>query len=251
MSKDKNDRLKDLVLTEMGKRVLAWRAELSKRLGHPVFIAVEGAFKCNLFRGPAASRNPPLTGKEVIEIDYSVRTPDQIDPQDPATQRIVEEVLGVKHRGNYPANGWKQPAKQSHFVGHVTIPGIECPVEIDLCLQRESECCELSDYWRNLFTKDEIVLMRAEREMAESRDQATYEAVKDRQNEGAKFRLLLAFAMGRLSPVPQPVRAYVEHWFDWAPAEMPKSTAPEWVQEGWKIAQTLKSTERKPAEPQT
>lgn len=232
-------RLSTLVLDQLGQRVLDWRAALQTRLDARVFFAVEGAFKCNLFRGPVPSRNPDMAGREVIEIDYSCRVPDRLSPQDSQLIAVVEEIMSVKHRGNHSANGWKQPAAQSYFLGYTQVEGVSELIEIDLCVQRESETCELSDYWDKLFLPRELGIMRKERDLAEDRGAETYGRVKNQQNEEAKFRLLLALASGRVSPVPTRIEDYVDRWWEWAPTVAPTSAAPLWVQQGWQTAREL------------
>lgn len=228
-----------LVLDTLGGQVLQWREALQEKFKARVFFAVEGAFKCNLFRGAVPSRNPEFNGQQVIEIDYSLRLPDSLNPQDAAVIKVVEEVLSVQHRGNCSANGWKQPALQSFFVGYTTVNGVAEPIEIDLCVQRESETCELSDYWDRLFHPRELAIMRKERDLAEDRGRDSYARVKNAQNEEAKFRLLLALASGRISPVPPRIEAYVDRWWEWAPSVAPSEAAPRWVQQGWVTARSM------------
>lgn len=240
--RNKIRRTRELILDQLGIKVLEWRGSLRGKLDARVFFAIEGAFRCNLFRGPVISRNPEMAGKEVIEIDYSCRVPDQIDPQDPAVIQAIETALAVKHRGNAETNGWKQPAKQSYFFGQTKVAGVDEVVELDLCVQRESETCELSDYWDRLFLPKEAQLMRRERQLAEERDRETYERTKHLQNEGAKFRLLLALATGRISPVPARIEDYVDRWYEWAMPSHPGHLAPNWVQHGWEIAQSLRTS---------
>ncbi len=229
-----------LVLDQLSLQVLQWRPALQQRLNARVHLAVEGAFKCKLFRGPVESRNPEMKGQRVIEIDYSCRIPDHLSPQAPEVIQAVEEVMAVKHRGNASANGWKQPAQQAFFMGYTQVEGVAERVEIDLCLQRVGETCELSDYWDLLFRKAELDVMRKERDLAEDRGPETYARVKNDQNEGAKFRLLLAIASGRISPVPPQIEGYVDKWWEWATLLPPTNQAPNWVQQGWRAAQDLK-----------
>lgn len=227
-----------LVLDQLGVRVLDWRSALQDRLRSRVHFAVEGAFKCNLFRGPTASRNAELKGRQVIEIDYSCRIPDNLSPQAEEVIAAVEQIVGVKHRGNASANGWKQPAQQAFFSGLTRVDGVAEDIELDLCLQRVGETCELSDYWDRLFVPKELKVMRKERDLAEDRGAETYGRVKNDQNEGAKFRLLLAIASGRISPVPPQIEGYVDTWWEWAPATPPSPLAPLWVQQGWQTARS-------------
>src|SRR5262249_32789144 len=151
---------------------------------------LEGAVKCDLYRGARDSMNPELNGRAIREVDLSLRVPDSIDPQDPAFIALVERTTNMKWSSNSDENGWGQAFRQSMLYGYHFVPDFNCDVEFELCIQRLSETCEISEYWDRIFTESELVEQRIQRNIAQSLGKDEYWAEKKAQNEEAKFRIL-------------------------------------------------------------
>lgn len=226
----------ELVKSFFAGKAAEWERELSARLGSDVKLELEGAMRCGLYRGPRPSKNPDLSGRPLREADFSLRVGDSVDPQDPAAITAVEAVMGLEWFDNAGQNGWGQPSRLSVFYGYFNVPGIPDPVEMEMCVQRQSETCELSEYWHSLFNPAEIEDQRERRYRAELIGNDEYWGEKHRQNEEAKFRLLYAFDTGRLPNAPACVSANVPEWKRWRTEEPPSAAAPVWAREAWLLA---------------
>jgi beta-phosphoglucomutase-like phosphatase (HAD superfamily) len=206
-----------------------WREQFRER-GIEIQAEVGGSLACDLFRGPKPSRNPSAA-EHYIEYDLRLYLPSEIHPQADETKRLIQEVTGLEWKKDYHTDRWRlgMPTDQSIFYGYAELEEIvldrtslvsclfpNATVEFEVSVQRESDWVEITRYWGELFSHDEID-WQAECRRALRNAGVPYEEgiqqLKEWQNDMARWRLLAAFSEGLRGDLPpELVSPLVESW---------------------------------------
>jgi len=253
-------KVRERIITAFEVRILDWVEKFEKDFGVKVFFALEGAMRCKLYRGKKPSDDPKTLGQRFHEIDYGIRLvkqveakegiPEDLNPQDARIKEMVTKVAGLEWSFDVEKNGWQQPAPMSIYYGYFPFGPSGKIVQMEVCVQRESECCEVSEFWHLVYSSEETALLRERRDRAELISEEAYKKEKHKQNEEAKFRWLYGLATGRFSPAPVLIRQYIPKWHHFIPdrESPPPRCAGAWVRQAWELGiQKLSVEENKSA----
>lgn len=244
------DKSKD-ILDELSIMARSWGREFQE-LGWDDFAwCLGGAMKCGHFMGPKPSRNPDLGEEQsVVEVDYRLMLPDHIDPLSPEVKEQITRVTGFAWKKDYDERRWHpdKESPQSIFYGYVPMASNDGRlVEVELSVQRNSQWVEVSNYWQEVFSPEEIKWQAFCRDYLRQEGHSYTESVKPLkkwQCDEARWRILAGFASGRFSEQPpKMIEDLVQNWTgrkipDEVVAALPLSAelkiqpaAPHWVQQ--------------------
>lgn len=228
------------------------RKGIEAKTGRSIPVILVGALRTGLFSGTKEKRyshNQACAYDHVLEID--LRIIDQTPPHDPEWIDTVSSLFRPsdvvrKHSMHWDRRGLQQTTMYRYEDASDLVDGTgsaDIGVEYELCLN-QTPYVEISPYWKQLFSQEELVEQRQRRNQLRSFGASLdiYHQFKRAQILEAQWRLLAAIHLEvagedatdhpRFSELGQPVAGLVERWATSAHGDPPlarPSSANSWT----------------------